>query len=441
MPNTKGKGKVIEGLLRKLVAVRPNEVRALLWSFGYFFAVLCAYYILRPLRDEMGIIGGTRQLHWLFTATFVAILCAIPLYGWVVARYSREKFIPIVYRFFILNILIFWLLLTFDIETIYVARAFFVWISVFVIFVVSVFWQLMSDLFRADQGKRLFAFIAAGGSAGVLLGPTITLGLVKPIGPVNLLIVAAIVLELAVFCMRRATKETVSHNMAGVHPTERTSNPLGGGSLSGFLTILKSPYLAGIALWVFLLSLAGTFLYFQQQNIVAAASQDSATRIEIFAKIELAVGLLTIIIQLAGTGRLISRFGVGVGAAILPLVAIFGFAVMAVAPVLLTVVIFQACQRTANFAISNPAREMFFTVADRESKFKAKSVIDMVVFRGGDAANGWLFKAMQGMGMEISGIAMATVPVVGVWFVLSIGLGRAHERRAKTLEKGEEKTI
>ena len=433
---------MLDGLLRKLVDVRPNEVRALLWSFGYFFALLCSYYILRPLRDEMGIIGGTRQLHWLFTATFVAILCAIPLYGWVVARYSREKFIPIVYQFFIVNILIFWLLLTFEIETVYVARAFFVWISVFVIFVVSVFWQLMADLFRADQGKRLFAFIAAGGSIGVLLGPAITLGLVKPIGPLNLLIVAAIILELAVFCMRRTTKETVGNRTPYERSSEHPSTPLGGSSLSGFLAVLKSPYLAGIALWVFLLSLAGTFLYFQQQNIVAAASQDSATRVEIFAKIELAVGLLTIIIQLAGTGRLISRFGVGVGAAILPLVAIFGFAVMAVAPVLLTVVIFQACQRTANFAISNPAREMFFTVADRESKFKAKSVIDMVVFRGGDAANGWLFKAIQGLGMEISGIAMATVPIVGLWFILSLGLGRAHQRRATALEIEEkEKSI
>lgn len=429
----------MEGLLRKLVDVRPNEVRALLWSFGYFFAVLCAYYILRPLRDEMGIIGGTRQLHWLFTATFIAILCAIPLYGWVVARYSRDKFIPVVYRFFIFNIAIFWLLLTFEVETVYVARAFFVWISVFVIFVVSVFWQLMADLFRADQGKRLFAFIAAGGSIGVLLGPTITLGLVKPIGPVNLLIVAAVILELAVFCMRRASKETEDDNIASAQINKPSANPLGGSSLSGFIAILKSPYLAGIALWVFLLSFAGTFLYFQQQNIVAAASQDSATRVEIFATIELAVGLLTIIIQLAGTGRLISRFGVGVGAAILPLIAIFGFAVMAIAPVLLTVVIFQACQRTANFAISNPAREMFFTVADRESKFKAKSVIDMVVFRGGDAANGWLFKAMQGHGMEMSGIAMATVPIVGLWFILSIGLGRAHEQRARALENEEEK--
>lgn len=429
----------MEGLLRKLVDVRPNEVRALLWSFGYFFAVLCAYYILRPLRDEMGIIGGTRQLHWLFTATFIAILCAIPLYGWVVARYSRDKFIPVVYRFFIFNIAIFWLLLTFEVETVYVARAFFVWISVFVIFVVSVFWQLMADLFRADQRKRLFAFIAAGGSIGVLLGPTITLGLVKPIGPVNLLIVAAVILELAVFCMRRASKETEDNNIASAQINKPSANPLGGSSLSGFIAILKSPYLAGIALWVFLLSFAGTFLYFQQQNIVAAASQDSATRVEIFATIELAVGLLTIIIQLAGTGRLISRFGVGVGAAILPLIAIFGFAVMAIAPVLLTVVIFQACQRTANFAISNPAREMFFTVADRESKFKAKSVIDMVVFRGGDAANGWLFKAMQGLGMEMSGIAMATVPIVGLWFILSIGLGRAHEQRARALENEEEK--
>ena len=428
---------MFEHWLRKLVEVRPQEIRALLWSFAYFFAVLCAYYILRPLRDEMGIIGVTRHLHWLFTATFVAILCAIPLYGWVVARYSREKFIPIVYRFFIINILIFWLLLTLDIERVYVARAFFVWISVFVLFVVSVFWQLMADLFRAEQGKRLFAFIAAGGSAGALLGPSLTLGLVKPLGAVNLLIIAAVLLEVGVFCMRRVAAASTSRNGNPQDIQRDSQQPLGGSSLSGIIEIFKSPYIAGIALWVFFLSLSGTFLYFQQQNIVAAASENSESRIQIFAGIELAVSILTIIIQLAGTGRLITRFGVGTAAAILPLVAIIGFAVMAVSPILAVVIIFQAIQRTANFAISNPAREIFFTVVDREAKYKAKSVVDTVVFRGGDAVNGWLFKAMQGSGLEISGIAMVTVPIAGLWIILSIWLGRSQERQADPSKRSE----
>ena len=425
-----------EQWLRKLVDVRPNEVRALLWSFAYFFTVLCAYYILRPVRDEMGIIGGIRQLHWLFTATFIAIICAIPLYGWLVARFTREQFIPVIYRFFILNILIFWLLLTLDVEKVIVARAFFVWISVFVLFVVSVFWQLMADLFRSEQGKRLFAFIAAGGSIGAFLGPTITLTLVKPIGAVNLLIIAAIMLELAVFCMRRVASET-KDSRDKIGGSENMQQPLGGGSLAGVVEIIKSPYLAGIALWVFLLSLAGTFLYFQQQNIVAAASTDSASRVQIFAGIELSVSILTIIIQLAGTGRLISRFGVGTAAAILPLVAIFGFAAMAYSPILGVVIIFEAVQRTANFAISNPAREIFFTVVDREAKYKAKSVIYTVVFRGGDAVNGWLFKIMQGTGLDISGIALATVPIAGLWFILAILLGRSQERQSEA--KDEEK--
>jgi AAA family ATP:ADP antiporter len=420
--------------LHKLVDVRPNEVRALLWSFAYFFSVLCAYYILRPMRDEMGIIGGVRNLPWLFTATFVTLLAAIPFYGFVVSRLPRRIFIPVVYRFFIANILIFWCLLQFDFDKELTARIFFVWISVFNLFVVSVFWSFMADMFRNEQGKRLFGFIAAGGSAGVLLGPSLTIVLAKPLGAVNLLLISALILEIAVFCTRRIERETIIQDRDTVQTIDDASGEaIGGGTMAGLLLVLRSPYLAGIALWVMLLSLAGTFLYFEQQHIVAAASDDSTQRLRIFASIDLAVGVLTILIQLSATGRIISRVGVGPAAAILPLVAIIGFSALAVAPMLLTIIIFQACQRTANFAISNPAREIFFTVVDREEKYKAKNVVDTVVFRGGDAASGWAYAAMQGLGLQVAGIAMATIPIAALWFGLSLWLGRAQSRRATML--------
>jgi AAA family ATP:ADP antiporter len=420
--------------LHKLVDVRPNEVRALLWSFAYFFSVLCAYYILRPMRDEMGIIGGVRNLPWLFTATFVTLLAAIPFYGFVVSRLPRRIFIPVVYRFFIANILIFWCLLQFDFDKELTARIFFVWISVFNLFVVSVFWSFMADMFRNEQGKRLFGFIAAGGSAGVLLGPSLTIVLAKPLGAVNLLLISALILEIAVFCTRRIERETIIQDRDTVQTIDDASGEaIGGGTMAGLLLVLRSPYLAGIALWVMLLSLAGTFLYFEQQHIVAAASDDSTQRLRIFASIDLAVGVLTILIQLSATGRIISRVGVGPAAAILPLVAIIGFSALAVAPMLLTIIIFQACQRTANFAISNPAREIFFTVVDREEKYKAKNVVDTVVFRGGDAASGWAYAALQGLGLQVAGIAMATIPIAALWFGLSLWLGRAQSRRATML--------
>ena len=189
--------------LNRVVALRPGEARAALWSFGYFFCLLAAYYVLRPLRDEMGVAGGVRNLHWLFTATFVVMLAAVPIFGAVVAGLPRRFFIPLVYHFFVLNIAIFWVLLTFGVEPVTVARVFFVWISVFNLFAVSVFWSFMADVWRSEQSKRLYGFIAAGGSAGALAGPAITIGLAGAIGAVNLLIVAALLLEAAVLCARK----------------------------------------------------------------------------------------------------------------------------------------------------------------------------------------------------------------------------------------------
>ena len=420
-------GAALQSWLGRVVDARPTEVRALLWSFAYFFCLLAGYYVLRPLRDEMGIAGGVRNLQWLFTATFVVMLAAVPVFGAVVARLPRKRFVPLVYHFFVLNIAVFWLLLTLNVEKVHVARVFFVWISVFNLFAVSVFWSFMADLWASEQGKRLFGFIAAGGSAGALLGPTVTVALAVPLGPVNLLIVAAVLLELAVICAARLEASAPQSAAPG---KLADTGAIGGGWLAGLAMVLRSPYLAGIALWVALLSLAGTVLYFQQANIVAAASDDPAVRTRIFATIDLAIGIVTILVQFFATGRLIARFGVGAAAAALPLVFALGFLALAFTPALFVVIAFQASQRATNFALSNPAREVLFTVVGREEKYKAKNVIDIVVFRGADAGSGWLFSALRGAGLELSAISLATVPVAGLWFLLALGLGRGQERRA-----------
>lgn len=425
-------GLIPDRWLARIVAVRPGEIRALLWSFAYFFFLLAAYYVLRPVRDEMGLAGGIKNLPWLFTATFVVMLAVMPLFGALVARVPRQRFIPLVYHFFVANILIFWLLLTFKVALADTARVFFVWISVFNLFAVSVFWSFMADLYQSEQGKRLFGFIAAGGSAGALLGPLIAVGLAEPIGRANLLLIAALLLEVAVLCAMRleAAAGALKTGQANAAPAARPDHGLGGGWIAGLLMVLRSPYLAGIALWVALLSLAGTFLYFQQANIVAALSDDPNRRIAIFARIDLAVSLLTIIVQFVVTGKIIRRFGAGPAAAFLPFVFAMGFLALALTPMLWVVIAFQAAQRAANFAISNPARELLFTVVDREEKYKAKYVIDNVVFRGGDAASGWLFNALRGFGMELGAISLATVPIALAWLALALGLGRSHERRA-----------
>jgi AAA family ATP:ADP antiporter len=426
--------------LARVVSVRPGETRALLWSFAYFFCLLAGYYVLRPLRDEMGIAGGVRNLPWLFTATFFVMLAVVPVFGAVVAKLPRRRFIPLVYHFFVLNIAVFWLLLALEIGTVNVARVFFVWISVFNLFAVSVFWSFMADLYASEQGKRLFGFIAAGGSAGALLGPAVTVWLAVPLGHVNLLIVAALLLEAAIFCALRleaAAAQLRAEAPVATPPAERPEAAgLGGGWLAGISLVLRSRYLAGIALWVALLSLAGTFLYFQQANIVAAASDDPAVRTRIFATIDLAIGILTLLVQFVATGRLITRFGAGPAAAFLPFVFCLGFLALWLSPALWIVIAFQAVQRTANFAISNPAREVLFTVLEREEKYKAKNVIDIVVFRGGDALSGWLFALLRGAGLEPGAISLVTVPVTAAWLALALALGRVHEQRTRDISKG-----
>jgi AAA family ATP:ADP antiporter len=395
---------------------------------------LASYYILRPLRDEMGVRSGVGNLQWLFSGTFFVMLLAAPVFGAVVSRFSRRQFIPWVYRFFVLNILIFFAMLTLGWAELHVARVFFVWVSVYNLFVVTVFWGFMADLFSNAQGRRLFGFIAAGGSAGALLGPTLTASLAVPLGPVNLLLVSAVFLELAVWCARgvlNSPQGKATGVAAGGAEASRNDTVIGGGFLDGLVAIVRSPYLGMIFAHIVLLSATATFLYFQQASIVAAATQDSGERTQIFAFIDLAASLLTIGVQFLLTGRLILRFGVGAALSFLPLVTLLGFLALAVAPMLVVVVVFQAIKRAAEFAISNPAREILFTVVTREQKYKSKSFLDTAVLRGADMASGWGYHGMRGLGLDLSAIAAITVPLAALWMGLTLAIGRRQEALAK----------
>jgi len=418
-----------ERSLERALPMTRQERAVALWSFAYFFMLLAGYSVLRPLRDQMGIAGGIKALPSLFAATFVTLLVMQPLYGALVARLPRARFIVVVYHFFVVNLLIFWLLLTLDIQTVIVARVFFVWVSVFSLFAVAVFWSFMADLFTSEQGKRLFGFIGAGGTAGTLLGPVITIGLSIPLGPTNLLLVAIILLELAVVCVYRLERDA----RAGIGSAPEVRR-IGGSAFSAFRGLVRSPYLLGIAAWVSLLSFGATILYLEQANLVSASVHGAGAQTRTFAGIDLAVGILSLVTQVFLTGRLLKRFGPGLMAAALPAVYVIGFTVLALIPGLTVVIVFQVVQRGMNFAIANPARHLLFTVVGRDEKYKAKNLIDVVVYRGSDSLYAQVFEGLQGLGLKIGAIALCALPVVAAWLVLSLRLGRTQERRA--IEQG-----
>jgi AAA family ATP:ADP antiporter len=411
---------------RRLLPVRAGEGRAVFWSFAYFFSLLGGYYILRPVRDEMGIRGGVENLQWLFSGTFLAMLAAIPAFGWLAARFPRRTFVPAVYYFFIANILLFFAAFRLDVSDVYLARAFFIWTSVFNLFVVSVFWSFMADIFTHRQAERLFGFIAAGGSAGAILGPGAA-GLLAPVlGPVNLLPIAAMVLGVALVAIHqlRHWQEPVGGGETG----QEHEQAIGGGILDGVRRVFASPYLLGICAFILLYTTLSTFLYFEQAHIVEGAFDSSARRTSVFAGIDFAVNSLTIIGQLLVTHQLVARFGVGTTLALMPVALAAGFAALAAAPVLAVLVVVQVLRRAGNYSLTRPAREMLFTVLGREEKYKSKNFIDTVVYRGGDAVAGWLFAGLMALGLGLSGIALVAIPVAGIWAGTALWLGARHRR-------------
>jgi AAA family ATP:ADP antiporter len=408
--------------LQRLLNVQTQEVWAIFWSFSYFFALLCSYYIVRPMRDEMGIAGGVENLQWLFSGTLVAMLAAVPLFGWVSSRFPRRRFLPTVYGFFIVNLLVFFALFRSDITHAWVARAFFIWVSIFNLFVVSVFWSFMADLFDNEQAKRLFGFIAAGGTAGALVGPLLTTALAIPLGPTNLLLLSACFLLWAVFCVNRLISHCTDSKRAAGNAAGESA--IGGGVFAGIRLVARSPYLLGICALMLLFTTLATFLYFQQAQIIRDHFSDPAERTAVFAAIDLAVNTLTLVMQIFLTGRLVKWLGLAVTLALIPLLLGAGFVLLGFAPVLSVLVVVQVIRRAGNYAIMRPAREMLYVVLGREEKYKAKNFIDTAVYRAGDAVSAWVYAGLRAAGFSLGGIAWLAVPVAGLWAWLAYTLGK-----------------
>ena len=428
-------------LLQKVVDVRPNEVRALLLACLFNFVILGSYYVIRPIRDDIAAAGGTENLSWMFTGTLVVTLLANTAFSAIVGRMPRRKFLPIGYRFLIANLIIFYFLMrtVSPTQNVWIGRAFFVWVSVFNLFIVTLFWAFMTDLFDSEQAKRLFAFIAVGGQLGAIAGPLFTASLVQRIGTPNLLLVAAAGLELAPWCVKffptvtpaRAPNPDPNPNRPSRQQEEKgAEQPIGGGIMTAFTHVARSPYLLGICLFMVLYAITSTFVYFQQADITRQHFHDRAARTAFFAQLDLAVNTLTIFGQLLITGRLLKWFGVGVTLAFLPLLSLFGFIGMGLMPVLGLLAVLQVMRRAGNFAITRPAREVLFTVLRREDKYKAKSFIDTFVYRTGDQIGAWSYTFLTWLGLGLTGISFVAAPLAAIWCGLSIWLGRKQSALA-----------
>lgn len=426
------------GLSRWLL-VRRDELPALIGGFGYFFFLLFSYYTLRPLRDEMGIRSGVGQMQWLFSATFVAMLLAVPLFALLASRYRRSRLVALSYGFFIACILAFWLWLESGRGTLWAARAFFVWLSVFNLFVVSVFWSLMSDIFDHRQAARLFGVIAAGGSLGAILGPAMTALLAQQIAPRHLLLPAAAILALTLPCQWHLQRWKARQS---TDPGHNSAEPeaLGGSLLEGVRALLGSRYLLGICLFIWLYTTLATFLYFAQAEIVQHHLSDSGDRTTLFALLDGTTNLLTVILQLFITARLVRHIGLPRTLAAVPLLVLAGLLLLAMLPLLLTIGLLQVLRRAGNYAIAKPGREMLFTVLPRMQKYKAKNVIDTVVYRGGDAIAGWVYALLASAGIGTGGIALLAAPLSGLWALVGYRLGRAQQRiiQQQETEQGHE---
>jgi ATP:ADP antiporter, AAA family len=428
--NSRDTGGAIYRLLRRFLDLRPTETRALGWSWLYIFSVLSSYYILRPIRDEMGVAGGIENLPWLFTGTLAGMVAVNPPFAALVATLPRVRFIAFTYRFFISNLLIFALLLNLASaeQNIWLGRVFFIWTSIFNLFVVSIFWALMVDVFDSEQSKRLFGFIAAGATLGGIVGSSVTALLAKQVSPVFLLLISAALIELAMFGVRRLSK--LSPVLRQQPSIRRDEAPIGGTVFSGVTHALKSPYLINVSVYVLLFTITSTFLYFQQAEIARQSFADRGARTAFFAGVDFWVNVLTLGGQLFLTHRLLRAVGVGLTLAMLPGLSILGFGTLASVPTIGVLVAYQVLRRAGNFAFARPTREVLFTVVPREDKYKAKSFIDTVVYRLGDQVGAWSYAGLGLLGFGIPGVALVAVPISFVWLVNGWWLGSKQEMLA-----------
>lgn len=436
---------VLKRWFKKIVPVRDEELSALLWATAYGFLILLSYYILRAVRDDISSADrGNLQILW--TAVFLIMLGAVPLYSWVSSRFRRGIFVPLANRFFIACLVGFFLALEFlppDARP-WIDRVFYVWTSVFALFVVTVFWGFVNDCFSNAQGRRLFSFIAVGSSLGGIAGSSLTAGLAELIPTFGLLLLACVPLEAAAWTVKPMDRWLAGTRVDEANPAAdqpsppgppdgadeaigRAGEPLTGNAFTGIRLLFQSPYLMGIAAFIGLMTFCSTILYFEQAHLVGEAINDRGERTAFYARIDLAVNILTIVFQVYLTARIIRIIGVGLALALIPALTFIGLAALGTLPLLAVLVAVQVAYRAGRYGITRPAREILFTVVGREQKYKSKAFIDAAVYRGGDLASGWIFAGLQALGLSLGAIALTAAPVAGIWALLGYRLGRRQD--------------
>lgn len=424
-------------LLRRSVQVERSELAGLGWSFLYFFFLLAGYYILRPVRDEMGVASGVPNLHFLFTSTFIVMaLIVLPIHGFVTSRFPRRQFVPWVYGFFIVNLVVMYFLFRAFDQSVWIARVFFVWVSIFNLFVVSVFWSFMADIWNTERAARLFGVIAAGGSVGAATGPLVTASLVDHIGVTPLLLVSAGFLCSAVVCIQGLLRW---QRRSGVNQQSDINRApaIGGTVLAGMRIVLTERYFQLIAIVLAISTFTGSTLYFARATLVAQSMGDPVQRTTLFAYIDLSVNLLTVVIQVFLTSRLIKRLGIAKTISILPFVALFSLVTITVAPWLITVALVMILQRAIGFSIAAPSMSVLFTVVRPEAKYKAKHFIDTVCYRLGDVIGAWTFVGLTAtLGFGIPAVAGLAACLAVLWGAVALWAGRLFEQRRLDSQPG-----
>lgn len=417
----------VAALVQRLVVVEAEELPALLAAFAMLFCMFFSYTILRPIRDTMGITSGVQKLPYLFWGTFIVMLALQPVYGWLTSRFRRPVFLPWVYAFFTANLLAFYLWFNLQQDHTWIARTYYVWVSVFNFFIVAVFWSLMADVFTREQAGRMFGFIAAGASTGGLLGPLVAGRLAVPLGTINLLLISATLLASSLVFMRRVIRwqRDFGSGARGI----AVDKPLGGSILAAFHQVIRSRYLLGIALFVILLSWVTTFLYLEQQAFVAKVFATPDERTRFFSDVDFWVQSLSLVTQLFLFGRLFKWVGHRAMLVSVPVLMTAGYAIFALLPTFAVLVSVLAMRRVGEYAVTRPCRDSLYTVCTREEKYKAKSLIDTFIYRGGDATSASMFQLLTGgFGLGPSGVGWVGTFVSALWMLLALALGKSHER-------------
>lgn len=422
-----------------LFNVRREEIVPVLLAGLFFFFILTALMVLRPARDALGMQRGIEAVRWLFIGTALVTLLANPVFGWLVSRFRRLQFIAATYIFFALSLVGFYLLLALAPEAVGIisGQVFYVWFSVFNLFVTMLFWALMADRFSLEQSKRFFALIAVGGTLGAIFGPWLASALAQPLGSPALLLVSAGFLVLALGAAWAVARTQHRHHGAetGPGPQSPVSAPeeravIGGSAWEGLKAVFRSRYLLGIAAYVILMTIMATLLYFTRLQMVAALGDNVDLRTAMFARIDLITQLATLVLQAIIAGHLMKRFGVHLVLMLLPLTVVLGFIGLAMVGTLVALIVFESAFRAIQRALTRPARETLYTVVSREDKYKSKAFIDTFVYRGGDVAGAQLEGLLGRLGMGLAGLASAAIPLALAWAVLGLWLGRTQQRLA-----------